>query len=298
MRKRAWQILGLAVIFIAGYLYITCVVRVGDGEFAVVNDRKTGEYFMLQKGTGFVWQGAFPARIVISRIKCRNSETSEVRVPIRALEDLKSEMYTVRVPVNLIYDIDPAKLAIDARTLGSDRNAPGAMLKKALEGYFQKEFSVFLYPFYNRAGLLQLQQVIVKRAMDGLTAYAARIGVRIVSFEVPGNITLPDERSYYEGVLFQRELQEIERNNKKGLIILKNNLEKEKYSHREYMDRLAEMARLIKSNPDILKYIYIDRLAGNVKVIISPDRSGMPFGLELGDKESANPKKGEIDNLR
>jgi len=63
------------------------------------------------------------------------------------------------------------------------------------------------------------------------------------------------------------------------------------------------ISNLIKSNPDILKYIYIDRLAGNVKLILSSDKSGMPFGMSLNEDldktgKSKNAAKEEINNLR
>jgi hypothetical protein len=57
------------------------------------------------------------------------------------------------------------------------------------------------------------------------------------------------------------------------------------------------MSGIIRQNPDILKYIYIDKLGGNVKVIISPDKTGITLDV---DKASAEKpvKESSVDYLK
>ena len=79
---------------------------------------------------------------------------------------------------------------------------------------------------------------------------------------------------------------------------LRNSLEKDKIASEAYYEKLSRIGNMIKDNPEILKYIYIDKLAGNIKVIISSEKNAMPviFGQDQDVKDSDLKK--EIDNLR
>jgi regulator of protease activity HflC (stomatin/prohibitin superfamily) len=298
MKNPFWKILIPGFIVLGVYVYMTSVIRLGEGEFAVSRDAGTGEHIISHPGLNFLWQGAIPGRLTSIRYSRRAAQVLEIKIPIPALVELKNDLYSVAVPVSLVFDIDSRRLSIDPATLGADKNAPGTLLKKALEGYLAREMAVYLEPVYNRAGLLQAGEAIIEKAMDSLASQAGKLGIALVSFEIPGRITVPDDRTYYEGVLYLRDLRELERANKKDLVIFKHALEKERQARRDFLEKLGEVSKLVKGNPDLLKYIYIDRLAGNVKVIITPDKSGMPLGLEFNEKADAGPKKGEIDNLK
>ena len=109
---------------------------------------------------------------------------------------------------------------------------------------------------------------------------------------------VPDAEMYREGLLLASDLRKIENDNKKELIVLENILRKEDQKHKKYLENLWEIAKLVKNNPDLLKYLYIKGFSDKVKVILAPEKSGMPFGLDLEVRDGAASKKGEIDNLR
>ena len=78
---------------------------------------------------------------------------------------------------------------------------------------------------------------------------------------------------------------------------MKKQLLKEKSEFELYLEKLTKVSSIIKDNPQILKYIYIDKMGDNIKVIISSDKTGIP-GF-LGESNDINPGvKGDVDNLR
>jgi len=72
-------------------------------------------------------------------------------------------------------------------------------------------------------------------------------------------------------------------------------LSREKLENESRQNYYSSIAKLIKSDPDLLKFIYIDKIAGNVKVVISSDKDLVP-DIFTGKTETVKSK--EIDNLR
>ncbi len=230
--------------------------------------------------------------------KNRLAESVELKIAIPPLGDLKSDFYRISIPVKLVATVDPRRLSTEPKRIAGDRSAITAELKAALEGAFQKELSPYLAPLYNLNAIAANQAAIARAAIARGVEWGRGAGIYITSIEAAGNFQLPDQRTYNEGMQYYRDLQELERANKKQLIALATELEREKRLRAVYLEKLSEVSKLIRANPALLKYIYIDRLAGNVKVIIAPDKSGMPLGLDFGDAQEKGAKRGNIDNLK
>ena len=65
-----------------------------------------------------------------------------------------------------------------------------------------------------------------------------------------------------------------------------------------YAARLERISKIVATNPAILKYIYIDKLGGNVKMILSSGSEGYPFGLESERTQTNGHDDRQIDNLK
>ncbi len=291
-----WVVLVLLVI--AVYAYFTAVVKTGPDEYVVAENLQNGECTLHAPGYAFVAHALIPGRVSMTRFPRRVSQLVEIRLPIPPLDELKSEYYSIRMPLNLAIEVDPERLLIEPARLIKEKNALIVLCRKAVEGFFQKEFSPYMAPNFNREGLVAAREAVFRTVQEKLTAYAGRIGIRVTAMEISGAVTVPELKAYYEGLQYLDELRVLEKNNKKELIALNAGLEREKLARKELVEKLSEIARLIKSNPDLLKYIYIDRLGDNVKVIIAPEKSGMPLGLGLEQPPEKEPRKGEVDNLR
>jgi len=293
--RKASLILLLAA---ALYLYVTAVFRTSPEEFTLVRDRETGESTVLGPGFSFVWQGAVPGRIEISRYPLRAPEFIEARVAIPPLGDLEGDHYAVKLPLSVIYEVVPG---VFKAAQGFDRREarPGAARIKELA---DKAFSTVLGPYaeraYDRIGIMRDRERITSAAYELVKSRAAKVGLSVISMELAGPMVLPEQGVYQEGIAFLADLREIERRNRKEYLALESELDREKRRKKEYLEKLSDVSRLVKSNPDLLKYIYIDRLGGDVKVILAPEKSGMPLGLSLDDGKTVEKRKGEIDNLR
>ena len=298
MKRTGRKLFVLLLLAAAAYLYCTGVFRVAPGEFALVRDRDSGERLILGPGLGFVWQGVVPGRLEVARYALRAAEFFEARVAIPPLGELESDYYAIKVPVNAVYEIVPESFrAGPAPSIREGR--PGqAYMKDVVEKSFAEGMGAYLAQGYDRNAVMRDSVRIAAKAGDLAKSRAAKAGISVISLELSGPIVLPEQRTYLEGLAFLADLREIERNNKKELLVLQSRLEREKQSEKEYLGKLSDVSRLVKSNPDLLKYIYIDRMGGDVKVILAPEKSGMPLGLSLDDEKTVEKRKGEIDNLR
>ncbi|TAL39472.1 MAG: hypothetical protein EPN93_01540 [Spirochaetes bacterium] len=298
MRRPYGIWVALILLLFIGYAYFTAVIKIAPDEYAVSENQQNGECLLLAPGYNFLPHALIPGRVSLTRFPCRVSELVEIRLPIPPLDELNSEYYSIRMPITLAVEADPARLLVDPVRLVKDRHAVIALCKRALEGFFMKEFSPYLAPDFNRDALIAAMDAMFKSAHEKLAVYAERQGLRIIALDRSGALIVPGYGTYYEGLRYLDELRVLEKNNRKEMIALNAGLEREKLARKEFIEKLSEIARLIKSNPDLLKYIYIDRLGDNVKVIIAPEKSGMPLGLGLEQPAEKEPRKTEVDNLR
>lgn len=288
----------LLILAAAGYLYSTCAFLISEGSLGLVENREDGSVLrVLPAGYRFIWQGALWNRVTVLILPVRNTDLYELKIPVPPLETLESDFYSVRLPLSVTYEINPSLAGLEGTKLKRGGKPMTETAGKILESALRMELSPYLSPNYRRHDLERDRARILEKAGEVMKKNAAGRGIAVLAVEYAGIMQMPEMNTYYEGFRFYQDLLNIEKNNKKELIIIANNLQKEKIIHKQYLEKLGDIARLIKGNPDLLKYIYMDRLSGNVKVIISSDKTGMPFGLDFSDSEKKQ-KKGEIDNLR
>jgi hypothetical protein len=299
MKRLVKILVFLILLVIAGYLYINCVIKVEEGVFVLVQDRETGDIKkILNSGYSFLLDGIIPEKVSIIKISKKNTQFMDLKIPIPLLENLKSDLYAVKIPITVNYEIMPDKLAFDINRLKGGEGYIATLLEKLLRGYFNKEFASYFSPSYRRGALVKDIETLIGRVESALRTHCLKLGITIGEFVIVGNIDLPDLRTFYDGMRYFRELVDVEKNNKKELIILQSKLEKDRISNSQLYEKLEEISKIIKKNPDILKYIYIEKMGDKVKVIISPDNSGMPFGFNFNSSDSKPDRRGEIDNLR
>ena len=299
MKKLLRKLMVILVIFILGYLAYYPVFRIEEGNFALIEDRKDGiNIGVLDSGFHFIPQGVLPDRISIIKFRKRKTEFFNLKIQIPLMVEMKSEFYSVKIPVSLLYQVNPAKLSVDFHGLRSDKMYFNRFLNKLLLGYFSKEFSQYLAPFYRGS---TLKDNVEKEALDVyniMREHCQRFGIEIIELRIIGDVQIPDMNTYLDGIRFYKEIMTLEKNSKKELIIMESKLQRDKLHNAQLYQKLNEISKLIKKNPDLLKYIYINKMADKVKVIVAPEKSGMPFGLDFRNKERDTKNKDEIDNLR
>jgi len=300
MKQFLKKIIAIALVAGIAYVLFFSVTSIDPGRICVVKDLRSKTIIRVVRpiagGYAFVWQGALPWRFLVSDIPAQRAAVIKVKVSFPDLIFLKSDYYHLWVPLKVVYRIKGDALS-DASMLGNNGRDLDDQVGMFFRNEFQREMAPYLTPAYQREALQAQIEPILARALKGLVSPCATLGIEIKSASVSGNLLLPDRAVYNEGLAHAADLRKTERAREMELIGVRGDLERERMKNEQMFADLMKISKIISANPDILKYIYIDKLGGNVNVILSSDSSGIPRMLE----NSAKPAKGkprEIDNLR
>jgi len=299
MKKLIKTIILVLLIIAAGYFVYSSVVIINEGNIGIAED--TGDQVVtqvLKPGINIVLGSLIPGRVEVVKLPVKGSSFFNVTVDIPPLSSLESKYYSISVPIDVNYRLQPDSLSFDPGELRDGKGYIKNTVEKLAAGEINKEFSEYLSPSYNRGVLLRRQQDLVESAFKNIRKKCDSLGIAVTDINLSGNITFPETAAYYEGIRYYNELKQMERNNRKELLKLKNDLAKKDLSGDKYIEKLKRVSTLVKDNPDLLKYIYIDKLGGNVKVILSSEKTGVPFGLSLENIKDEQTTTGDIDNLR
>ncbi len=297
MKKFFIFFLFLIIIALSGYLYLFAVKTPGEGRVGVVEDlrnRKVVKVFAGDKR--FIWQGAMPWWFSTYDISLKRNVEYNITVYPPPLEKLKKSSYEIRLLYNVSYKIDPERY-IDTVNSGRSSDDIDKIISSFLREISAKVVFRYYVPLYRADFLSREKDTIVKEVSASLKAKYENLVGEMTGMSLTGDIEYPDRAVYNEGKAYIKELRKLDRENEKELRRVKNRLEQVRVEEEDRYKNYREMSKIIQENPDILKYIYIDKIGGNVKVIISSD-SGYPLNLESKTGKSSRQTKGEINNLR
>jgi hypothetical protein len=210
------------------------------------------------------------------------------------LELIKSDHYSIKIPVAVNYTLDSERLSLAVQKLYADSQYMPLQLQKRLFAIITEKLKKYLLPYY-QYNLLQanLQKELVL-AIAHVKESCAKDGI-LINEVITGTIYIPDYAVYIEGRKFLNELLQQEKANTLRLNALQQKLKENEINNAQYLEYLEKMSKIISKNKDILKYIYIDKLADNVKVIVTSDKN-VPFDL-ANEIESESSKK-DFDNFK
>ncbi|MEW6527776.1 MAG: hypothetical protein AB1444_14055 [Spirochaetota bacterium] len=285
----------IAAFIIAAFVYIfvRTVVFVGDGVLAFVTDANGQIFGYLHKRVNVVPQGIFTT-IKVHYIPLNGSCNVDIVIPVPPLESIKSDHYSIKIPVVINYTLNPEQLTLDLNRLYLDTLYLSQQFGIRLAGSIKDAISRFLYPYYQYNALQANIQKEVAVAIDHVKESFARDGI-IIKEVTPGVIYVPDYTVYTEGKRFLLELLTQEKFSTIQLNALQQQLKEDELKNARYLEHLEKISRIIAKNKDILKYIYIDKLADNVRVIVTSDKN-IPLDMS-NDIESESLKK-DFDNFK
>ncbi len=292
----------ITVVFIIGIAYTLffSVEKMDAGRIGVVQDLRSKTVVRIVRPVvgsyAFVWQGAFPWWFSISEIPGQRAAGIKVKIDLPELGFLKEDYYHLWVPLRVVYRINAGKFSDIAR-LDGDGSALDELVNSIFRDELQREMNPFLAPAYQREALAGQMEQIMARVMKNLDDDFKSYGIEVLSAKISGTMVLPDRGVYNEGVLHAADLRKMDRMKEMEIIGVRGAIEREKIKNEQFYANLQKISTIISANPDILKYIYIDKLGGNVNVILSSDSIGVPRMLEKTDKPVKGKSK-EIDNLR
>jgi len=279
------------------YLFIFTFYRTGDNRVGVLKDAVTGDVAgIFTEKYNFVWQGALPWKYAIEVVDTNTSAIINARILLPELTRLEDDSYGIRVPFSITYRID-GKNPPDKKYFKSGE-ALNSYVNEFINAICASVMADYLTPVYKRDIIVKEEKEIYGRMAESLVEKLKDAGIICDRIEVISRGYFPDERLYSEALSYCKELRQLDFSTIKNDITMKKRLIEERRSYNAYLEQLHSISSLIKENPDILKYIYIDKMGGNIKVIISSDKTGLPYMIGSPVDDRNTELKGDIDNFR
>ncbi len=287
------------IIFISALIYVALfsIYKVEEDQLGIVRELNSGRIiYSFSNDINFIRHGLLPWIYRAEIIPAAGTAVIEVKIPLAQLIADAGSAIFLKLPIEVSYRINRGAPP-ESDFFNSDDDRDLFLLKRASlisHGVVKK----YLEPQYNRNGIMRDENSIIDSISSDLKDNLSRSGLVIESVKGAGSIFLPSLELYRESLRRDAEMRGIVFENKKQEVQLKNRMAKERIATDVYYENLSRMSGIIKENPEILKYIYIDKIAGNIKVIVSSEKSGFPviFGQDQVSNESDLKK--EIDNLR
>ena len=275
------------------YIFVRAVVFVGSGVFAFVTDAEGQMLGYLHNGVNIVPQGIV-SKVKINYIPLNGSCDVDILIPVPPLELIKSDHYSIKIPVAVNYTLDAKRLTLVVQKLYADSQYMPLQLQKRLLDEITENLKKYLLPYY-QYNLLQanIQKELVL-AIAHVKESCAKDGI-LINEVITGTIYIPDYAVYIEGRKFLNELLQQEKANTLRLNAVQQKLKENEINNTQYLEYLEKMSKIIAKNKDILKYIYIDKLADNVKVIVTSDKN---VPLDLANESESESSKKDFDNFK
>ncbi len=276
------------------------LIKVRPDELAVLEDHRRERVLAIQgEGIRFMWQGCIPVVYRVYILPLTSSQTWDASIPISSLERYEKPYFRITVPIQLSYTIVQAQVS-DLNLLISGGKKLDADLRKYVLAYLSDEINSIMTHGYQREAVVSRIEPAVARVTEKLRSIYKEKGILIDGIAAVGPARLPGNDEYVRAVNELAELDRVKFENEKSLILLNQKIKEDRLWNTEQYTKLREISKIIRDNPDILKYIYIDKMSDNVKIIISSDKTGLPLSLDAGLNESGQvqSKNREIDNLR
>jgi hypothetical protein len=284
------------IIFII-YGSFFSIYRAADNELIFLRDANFNKNInIFSAPVNFIWQGIMPWRYTISKVSVDHVAALNISVKIPALSALDDEIYLIKLNADIGYQIDKTNLP-DILNFNSIDDIKNYITKKAAVISWAV-LANYIEPVYNKNRILSNEKIITDMIKSELLQKTKNSGITFnrIDFILPGYY--PDNTVYSKGIAWNDELQDSIFKNKKDEIALNKELIKDKKTFELYYEKLLQISSLIKDNPEILKYIYIDKLGEDVKVIISSDKTGMPSMFSESLDKPKSDMKGNMDNFR
>ncbi len=269
----------------------------GKEEIVVLKDIKNNKVIQVYTSSyNFIWQGVMPLHYAVVKMPVKNSALINIQITIPSLSSLNDESYIIKLPANISYQIDKNNLP-DVSYLSSKLDVENYIIEKSLI-ISQTILMKYLEPVYDKNVILKNEKAIVEALSSELSRKIVSLGIVLDKIEFISPGYYPDNKLYKEGLIQNKEMRDLDFSNKKQEILLSEKLIKEKHENELYYEKLLRISSLLKDNPEILKFIYIDKMGDDIKVIISSDKTGLPAMFNESSDGTKPGVKGDVDNLR
>jgi hypothetical protein len=295
--KIFFKIFFLLLTAAAVYTAFTSYNPVREGMSAAVVNKSSGDVVdTIPEGRRFILYNALCWKYSVEMFSLKNSLAENIRIDIPALKDLKEDTFAVMIPIKADFSVKPSEL-YDLNLLKNAADGVKKAVVNELKINLNLAIEDYLAPVYRGDVIKKESETIIKRLEESISTEFANKGITIYNLKYMGAVSAPDNRRYEEGLVHLRILRTALIENERKLIELKGQLERDAVSMESIHNKYREMSLIISKNPDILKYIYIDKIAPNSKLVVSPDKNGFPafIGNGKNDQKTAADKNVEIE---
>jgi len=302
----------ITIIASAGYFAYSSVKFAPKGQILVAYDNSEKRIIALS-GNGWIVApyAVIPGRVQFYSIEPDGFFEVECSLSLGELDILDDPAYNVSVTLVLNYTVDSKVYVPSSSQLKDPSGAIVGRLQSELKSEFADVINPYLEPPFDSEKLTLNWDDILLAIEKKIRERAIKYGIDVTSLKAQTILQVPSREMYEYGISLRNDLMELR---KKHLIErenLNNALNLKSVETGKYYEHLQKISDIIATNPDILKYIYIEKLAPNVKIIAPINSNGYAFGLdnidesekdvkklEKSDKPESKDKDGEVDNLR
>jgi hypothetical protein len=295
MKRFLFRLFKLALVVGIVYAAYNCIKIIPHNKCAVVfNKGEETPVAYLNSGFNFVYQGVFPDAIVI--VYFNRSDTVSVKITgvLPGLENSGDAASCVTLDVTAAYTIDPQRISITKSGLSPDfvssetARIGNDALYYELSVLFREKYDVKKFETdWKSYGTLSGR---IKSSLE-------KRGITVTDITFNGLI-YPGAETYGRSLKFAAELDAVKKSAVIRLTELEKRLELREYEEKFYLNELDQVSKKIKDNPDLLKYIYITKMAETGKL---PEKAPDPFFYDMNKpdiKALEKKERKEIDNLR
>lgn len=271
----------------AGYTFFMSYSPVHKGTVAVVEEKRTGDVVsVITKEQPFIFYKALPWFYSVTTGILEFPITVNAHVDIPQLSELDYDSFSISIPIRADVKIIPEELKNPYMLKDSLAQLKDSV-EKEITFAFASLLQSYLQPSYQYARIIADKEIILAAADSAIKKQFENDGIYISGLQYAGTLLLPDTRLYEEGISHLLSQRHIFLESRKKMLELSGQLEREVMAKEKLYKSYADISNIIRENPDILKYIYIDKMAGNLKVIVSSDKTALPAFLESDQEKKA-----------
>lgn len=307
MKKFFLFVFILLVLGGLGYCAFKIVKYNPKGQFLVVADKKEDRIlFSSSRQWNIVPYAIIPGRTELYTIVTSGTLDVECKLTIPELASLNDSLYDITFQMAVEYGIDVDTFAPTKNFLSNPDGIINAALSSKAQAEFVSLISAYLREGYNPEIITAEWDIIKNSLVKRLGQDAKKMGVHIISVGETDLLKLPPLEVYEYGKIFRDDLLELKKKHNLEAENLRHALDLKSIETDDYYKHLEKISALIKDNPDLLKYMYIEKLSPNVQVVVPVNEDGYAFGLDNSDAVSKNATNNgkvdqentDIDNLK
>jgi hypothetical protein len=303
MKKFFFLIIFLAIVSGAGYFAYATIKHVPDGQLLIVFDTTEDRVlYSCETGWHVIPYTVIPGRVSLYPVDTSGAFSINLELALPELTLLDDDEYSIHYGLSLEYELQTESFVPTKSFL----TEPEKIIQSAVSLYARNAFTELLSNYvgssYDPVEINNDWNEIKTSLFSRIKSGAKKQNVVITTISENSVIKIPSEEIYLYGMTLRDDLLELRKKHAINLESVQHSLDLKAIESNTYYEHLQKISDLISTNPDLLKYMYIEKLGENVEIILPQSITGFPLGLDSTEPPAkAVPQEQsdqDIDNLR